>query len=91
MSKWNETTSNVRLAAHNLGLGTFVSGTDDKDFVLRTLGEGVALLLEHPEKRGKVTVSFMDPETKAVTVFEITSTEGPRPDNKIGLGVTQIQ
>lgn len=91
MSMWGETTSNVRLAAHDLGLGTFVSGTEDKDFVLRTLGEGVALLLEHPEKRGKVTVSFMNPETKVITIFEITSTEGSQPDKKIGLGVTKIQ
>ena len=91
MNAWGETTSTVRMAAHDLGLGTFVSGTKDKDFVLRTLGEGVALLLEHPEKRGKVTVSFMNPETAAITVFEITSTESSRPDKKIGLGVTQIQ
>jgi hypothetical protein len=85
-----ETTSKVWLVAHNLGLGTFVSGTEDKDLVLRTLGEGVAFLIEHPEKQGKVTVSFKDDEKDAITVFELKSLQGSRLGKEVGIEVTRL-
>jgi hypothetical protein len=65
------TESKIRLVAHNLGLGTQVSGTESLEQKFVTLGEGMALMLEHPKRDGMVRVSFMD-DDHVITAYELT-------------------
>ena len=64
------TESTIRSAMHNLDGGIKASGTEDLTKKFLTLGEGIALMIEHPIPDGEIVVHFM--KDRLITAYELT-------------------